>query len=234
MGKKVSASPRELEIIFSCFVRGDSVSKIQEELEYNSYDKRDVRYINEMSREFEACRRVLEIELKKQITPQITKAWEEHFNLMAEIALSLIDNGLSSIMIAKPDKQGDKQPIEYQWGKWEKEQGIDEETMKNILDDNMYAACRRYSPHKVKCFLDHLWAELPNEKREGTDVPFLGREDTNLPSSGDPYKVIDRCRILSERKTFEGLCPVCKVWWDKLDRFFPKTPKALPELSPKL
>ena len=237
MGKKSAASPGELELIYLCLAQRYSVSQIQDELEFHSYDKRDVRYLNEKSREFEACRRVLEIELKKQITPQITKAWEEHFNLMADIALSLIDNGLSSITIAKPNKQGDNeslQPIKYQWGKWDEEESIDEETMKNILDDNMDAACIRYGSHKVKCFLDHLWEEFPNEKREDPEAPFLEREDTNLPSPGDPYKIIDWCRILSERKTFEGICPICKVWWNKLDRFFPKTPKALPELSPKL
>ena len=72
-----------------------------------------------------------------------------------------------------------------------------------ILQKNIGKAYNVFAPmYFHKNFLPHLGAEMPIVNTKG--IWDLIEEQ--------PFELIKNLRILLERKTFKGTCPICKDW----------------------
>lgn len=214
VGKKAEPSAEELEFIYKN-LDNNSDEEVLDEMKKEEFPIRSAGFIKRRRKEFGAAKKVLEQTLKKSIDPVIAKMKVRHFNEMADIASVLITNELDTVIKVDCDKQGDKanvQQTEYWWGEYEERRQIDTSAMGELLNENFEALNHISHPYKVECLLTHLKAEFPDAKK-GSNI-FSFKEN--------PYKFIERCRILVEGKIFIGPCPVCEDWGIT----FEKTEKA--------
>ena len=214
VGKKAEPGAEELEFIYNN-LDNNSDAEVLEEMKNEGFPIRSAGFIKRRRKEFSAAKKALERTLKKSIDPVIAKMKVRHFNEMADMASVLVTNELDTVIKVEPDKQGDKansQKIEYWWGEYEERRQIDTATMSELLNENFEALNHISHPYKVQCLLSHLKAEFPDAKK-GINI-FSFKEN--------PYKFIERCRILVEGKIFIGTCPVCEDWGIT----FEKTEKA--------
>lgn len=214
VGKKAEPTAEELEFIYAK-LDNNSDAEVLEEMENAPFEPRSLGFIKRRRKEFGVAKKVLEQTLKKSIDPVIAKMKARHFMEMADMASVLITNELDTVIMVEPEKQGDKanaQKIEYWWGEYEERRQIDIVMMSELLNENLEALNHISHPYKVQCLLTHLKAEFPDAKK-GSNI-FSFKEN--------PYKFIERCRILVEGKIFIGTCPVCEDWGIT----FEKTEKA--------
>jgi len=80
MGKQAGPSPEELEFIFEGFTRGLSDREVLDEMQDTEFPLRKPRFIRDRRKAFNAAGKVLEITLKQQGDPVLTKAREDHFS----------------------------------------------------------------------------------------------------------------------------------------------------------
>jgi len=105
--------------------------------------------------------------------------------------------------------------IEYNSGVWYKWQHvellmlIEESDFEDIsrshlverIENNIEYICKTYSVYDFwDCFLPHLLDEVP------------GRQDFEQLYNYHTIEFINILRILAQRKTFKGTCPICEDW----------------------
>jgi len=196
VGKQPGASPEELEFIFECFLRRLSDGEVLEEMQDHPFPLRSVRFIRDRRREFNAARKVLEIQVQKEFDPIIVKRKEEHFEHLADIADKLLARNLDKVIQKTSPPRGDQfDMFEYFW----KGIGITREHLSDILGEHVDAF---FDANDVdfEYFLSHLKAEYPEIESKGLDRVV----------KENPYELIETLRILARRKTFKGTCPVCE------------------------
>ena len=198
MSKNPKPTAEELRFVYEMIAKGYDDNAILHEYcrELKSGQlmfplREDKRFIRERRMEFEAASDVLKRDLKREV---YRDPKEEHFARMAEIAASLLKNGLDTVA---RDSQGG-----LSMGRGMGVIMIYDE-LTEALEGNFKSACFEFSEYDVNTsFISHLEAEVPDIKTQGL------REYLE----GHPYEMIETLRLLCRRKTFKGTCRVCKDW----------------------
>jgi len=139
--------------------------------------------------------------------------WKEHSEILVSITKSLLKNDLdrvlSPVMFNYVNEAGENESHNYEFimvkGTTIEDYYIPtKEQILIILEHNIKETIDKYKEWLFnRCFLPHLISEL-SENSENKDFWAILEEQ--------PYQVIETLRLLAERKTFNGTCPVCKDW----------------------
>ena len=207
MGKHPSPSPEELEFIFGCFVRGLADNEVLDELQDTEFPRRKPRFLRDRRREFNATKRVLQIQLQKEANPIIWKNKERHFLQLAEVAEGLLEDNLNTVetSVRQGDNLGEPEYIILDGGWDSPPYPITKEQLSSILEHNIEVVRNQYTIQVFyEQFLAHLESELPEELKTKGFFDVVKEQ---------PYRLIEILRVLAARKTFKGTCPVCKDWY---------------------
>lgn len=136
---------------------------------------------------------------------------KEHSKQLADIASMLLSHGLNNLTIAQPAENQKDNPNWIEYFKKYPYRIYDYNSDSILLGNqkqlaleikqNMEAVCNKYSKYNLDCFLSHLKAEPKIEGKE-----FLEVLDKN------PLQLIEILKLIVQKKTFKGTCPVCKDW----------------------
>ncbi|MFC2034031.1 hypothetical protein ACFLTT_01315 [Chloroflexota bacterium] len=130
---------------------------------------------------------------------------KEHLEQLIDIVNILLADDLDSTMykgdvIVSDEKKEAQYIITDRNGTEE----LSKDDISAELEYNTESACRKYSDwFFYSCFLIHIVNDSPEEYKAKNYWEFLREQ---------PYKLIETLRLLAERKTFKGTCPVCKEW----------------------
>ncbi|MFC2003441.1 hypothetical protein ACFLV4_05815 [Chloroflexota bacterium] len=205
MSKNPKPTTEELRCVYDLILRGYDDADIL--AEYASlYEngnlmfpyRTDKRFVMECRKELAAAKEVLQKQLKA-VDPIIIKKKEEHFNHLSEIADYLLIGDLVKLL---PDQTVDIIPNTYTIYNDEEEE-ISRRELASRLEENIEDAIHHYGPPD---FLDNFFPHLKAE------CPEIMPSEWDKVVRDNPYFVMDTIRILSQRKTFKGTCPVCKDW----------------------
>jgi len=129
--------------------------------------------------------------------------WKEHNAKLVGVANRLLENDLNRVMkwvISTGD-------VEYQLFDESEVHLLQRLTVDDLagkFEDNITLAYQDYTEWFLKtCFLPHLYAEWSDE---------LKNKGFYIIAEEQPYQLIETLRLLAERKTFKGTCPICKDW----------------------
>ncbi len=79
---------------------------------------------------------------------------------------------------------------------------LSKDNIVGILEYNSDSICSKYTDwFFYSCFFIHIVNDFPKDKRARNYWEFVHQQ---------PYQIIEVLRMLAERKTFKGTCPVCK------------------------
>lgn len=135
------------------------------------------------------------------IRPSAPENWVEHNAKLVAVADRLLANDLKRVAKWVNDK-GD---VEYHLFDESEEhliQRLTDDDLAGQFEQNIHLAYKDYTDWFFKtCFLPHLYAEWPEELRE---------KGLYIIAEEQPCQLIETLRLLVERKTFKGTCPVCK------------------------
>ena len=203
MGKRPGPSEEELEFIFKKFLNNLPDQEILNEMEDTTFPKRNLRYLRERRRHFYAAKKVLQIQLEKEIDPIIVQREKDHFDHLADITQGLLSGNLDNVT-AKSTKAGDQFDIfEYIFWEGGLRQGITRKQLSDMMERNVELYYEQPNDtYDLDYFLHHLIAEYPEVESKGF----------NNFVKENPYELVDILRLLARRKTFKGTCPVCKDW----------------------
>lgn len=126
-----------------------------------------------------------------------------HYAELADVAKSLLANGLESISIAGWSTNRSQQ-VKYLLPSESADSGYDELTKEQLasqLDSNIATVLKEKDWFFRNCFMPHLKSELPEELK--TKLFFKVVEE-------QPYELIEILRMLAARRVFKGTCPACK------------------------
>lgn len=197
MGQNPTPSPEELEFIFSRFADGMTDSSVLDDMGDEGFPRRNPRFLRDRRREFDAAKKVLEINIKAEIDPIIVKAKKAHFAKLTDIATTLLANDVKYVYPNPTDNWSAAlspalpQP-DYWIGQPGKEHGLSRAQLKGMLERNWVIIQERYGYVDIENFKAHL------------DVEMAGITDT--------YAQIEVIRARVEGKVFKGKCVVCKDW----------------------
>jgi molybdopterin converting factor small subunit len=135
--------------------------------------------------------------------PSVLENRKEHNAKLAGVADRLLANDLKRVRKwVMPT--GD---IEYQLFDESEENLIarlTDDDLSGRLEENLLAVYRDYTEWFYEnCFLPHLFAEWSEDVKTKMSKALLYEQ---------PYLLIETLRLLAERKTFKGICLVCKDW----------------------
>ena len=206
MGKGQSPTTDELKFIYDLLAQGYSDADIIKEYEELRRQgklgalqfRQDIRFIRQRRIEFETARIVLEGDIKKIVDPVVPKRREEHYEQLSEIASVLLSNGLDTLT------KNDSSVSAFPYTLWSGESGtgILQELLSTYLLQNIEQLNLDSSDFDLRNFICHLEAEYPEIRSKG----FFNVVINN------PYEIIEALRILSQKRLFKGICPVCKDW----------------------
>jgi hypothetical protein len=164
----------------------------------------DARLIKEAAKQLEAAGQVLEEHIKKRVDPVISQRRQEHFEHLADIANSLLSGGLKDISEGyDPDNHSTIYVILDHYPDTDVAQQFTLKGLIERLQDNLALTRQKFGDWDVMdCFQSHLKAESSDVESKGIEV-HVGK---------NPLELIATLRILSSRKVFKGICPVCKDW----------------------
>lgn len=125
---------------------------------------------------------------------------KEHFEDLAIVACSLLEDGLDNVII----NDGDKQSTENKYTMIQEHKDVEilKRDLYLYLLANTDITIRKFSQFDVDCLFSHLMTEYTQIEEIGYSV-FI---------ETDPFELIKILRIVSRRKTFKGTCPVCAEW----------------------
>lgn len=122
----------------------------------------------------------------------------EHFDLLAEIARSFLDNDVGKVLNSAP-AQGDTRPTYTIVSDVSGHSEIPQDELVNRIHNNIDRACEKYDATRV---WDSLWPHLVAECPECDDYWSLLKTK--------PLEFVNLLRVVADRRTFKGICPVCK------------------------
>ena len=212
MSRNPKPTAEELKFVYQLILNGYEDADILAEYARLYDDGRlmfpyrtDKRFIRECKKELETALEVAQEHLKKKVDPIIVKRKEEHFGDLADIAKSLLANGLDSVSCPGWTTKRSRQ-VKYVIPNENAASGYDELTKEQLasrLNSNMAAILREKDWVFRQCFIPHLKSELPGELKTKLFYEIIEER---------PYQVIEILRVLAARKTFKGTCPVCEDW----------------------
>lgn len=192
VGKKAEPTTEELEFIYS-HLKKLSDEEVLEEMQDTEFPVRSKGFIKRRRREFNAAKKVLETDLKKELDSIIIKRKEQHYDELADIANSFLERDLTRIPYDATDED---QEYELDTG-----ESLTRKELIARLSNNVFRACDKYERYRV---MDWLATHLESEYLSGKDLfAFI---------EAKPVEFINTIRTLSARKTFKGTCIICKDW----------------------
>ena len=198
MGKQPAPSAEELEFIFQCFLRGLSDGEVLEEMQGEEFLLRNPRFLRDRRRHFEAAKKVLIEQARREVDPVIAQSRKEHFEHLADIARTLI---FELERVEENASRGDlSETFRYIYWKGETGFPMTEEELTDMFERNIYAVELQHSGYDLGCFTSHLRAEHPDF--ESKDLRSIIAEN--------PLGLMSTLRVLTRRRTFKGTCPVCQ------------------------
>ena len=140
----------------------------------------------------------------EQKTPStVSGNWEEHNAKLASVADKLLDSDLKRIIKRGVPRRDLKYHL-YDENETDILEEFTDEDLSGRLEENLLTVYRDYTDWFYKnCFIPHLFAEWSEDVQTKMSRALLYDE---------PYLLIETLRLLAERKTFKGSCPVCKDW----------------------
>ncbi|MFC1872487.1 hypothetical protein ACFLYV_02060 [Chloroflexota bacterium] len=131
---------------------------------------------------------------------QYQKSIGEHYSQLTEIARLILDNDVGKVITM----EGGSEEANYVYGVINDSDGYSEISNSQLvgrIEGNIDCVCIQYSHwHMWDCFAVHLEEEYPESK------DFYGFLNTKTST------FINALKVMIEKKTFEGNCPVCKDW----------------------
>ena len=131
------------------------------------------------------------------------ESWQEHRARLAGVADKLLANDLKRV-IRSVEPTGDIKYLLYDESETDIRERLTDDDLSVRLEENLLTVYRDYTDWFYKnCFIPHLFAEWSEDVQTKMSRALLYDE---------PYLLIETLRLLAERKTFKGSCPVCKDW----------------------
>ena len=96
VGKKAEPTTEELEFIYQHIERL-SDQEILEEMQGTAFPVRSPGFIKRRRREFNAAKKILELQLQRELDPVTTQSKREHYEHLTEIANMLLEGKLDKI-----------------------------------------------------------------------------------------------------------------------------------------
>lgn len=129
--------------------------------------------------------------------------WEEHNRKLVGVANTLLGNDLKQVM-KWVSPTGDVEYHLFDESETYLQERLTVDDLSSKLEENLLAVYRDFTEwFYLSCFIPHLFAEWSEGLRTKMSKALLYEE---------PYELIETLRLLAERKTFKGTCPVCKDW----------------------
>lgn len=140
----------------------------------------------------------------EQKTPSpVPGNWGEHNAKLAGVADSLLANDLKRVM-KWVSPVGDIEYHLFDESETYLQERLTEDELSGQLEQNVPTVHRDYTEWFYQnCFIPHLFAEWSEDVQTKMSKALLYEQ---------PYLLIETLRLLAERKTFKGTCPVCKDW----------------------
>jgi len=192
VGKRAEPTAEELEFIYERLPKL-SDQEILEEMQDTEFPQRSIGFIKRRRRGFNAAKRVLQIELEKEIDPIVTKRKEEHFNYLAELVSFLIPEKTTVI-----ETVGSEYVIIGANGKQTK---LTKDQLASSVKEFLKQAAKQFGHTDVYEYLiPHLEAEIAGT--EGKELHTFITEN--------PLKFYETLRLLADKRIFKGKCPFCR------------------------
>ena len=142
------------------------------------------------------------------IDPIIMKQREDHFADLADVAKKFI-NGLENV--SRPGWTTNKRRREvYLIPDENSDSGYDEMTKEQLsqkLNQNMKVILKDKDRFFRSCFVPHVKTGLPDEMKTKLFLQIVEEQ---------PLELIECLKPLAVGKSFKGVCPVCKFWYQPL------------------
>ncbi|MBA7633200.1 hypothetical protein ES703_40762 [subsurface metagenome] len=204
MSRQSRPTAEELKFVYGLILSGYADSDVLEEYDklYKSGQlmwpfRTDKRFVRERRKELAAAEEILKEHLKKLVDPVIVQTKREHFERLAQIAQLLVQDGLDKIYAGKSAETYDIDLEGYET------EVITHNQLIGRLEANIDAAIQKHGHWLVwESFANHLKAE--STKIESTDLYQFANDN--------PLELIALARLLYQRQTFKGTCPVCEGW----------------------
>ena len=140
---------------------------------------------------------------ERHIAPSFHEIWKEHNAKLAGVADRLLANDLKRVM-KWVEPTGDIEYHLFDESETYLLERLTEDELSGQFEQNIDLAYQDYTEWFFKeCFLPHLYAEWSEE---------LKNKGFYIAAEEQPYQLIETLRLLAERKTFKGTCPVCEDW----------------------
>jgi hypothetical protein len=192
VGKKAEPTTEELEFIYGRLPKL-SDQEILEEMQSEEFPLRSLGFIKRRRREFNTSKKVLQVELQREVDPVAAKRREEHFNHLAEIVDSMAPDKTTVIEVA-----GSGCVITESNGKRLK---LTHEQLASSIKGFLEEAAKQYGHTDVyEYLLPHLEAEAA--ETEGKELNSFIKEN--------PLEFYKTLRFLADKRIFKGECPVCR------------------------
>jgi len=153
----------------------------------------------------EAASGVLQEYVRRRVDPVIVKAKQEHFEYLADISKTLLSGGLHDLtLIYAPEDADCKHPLYAVLQHQPSVEPVESWTLDELrgrLRENLALAYDKFGESQVNSYY------LPHLKEEITDLKSL-----NIFIDDAPISFIETIKVLSNRKTFKGICPICQDW----------------------
>lgn len=141
------------------------------------------------------------------IASSLHEIWKEHNAKLAGVADRLLANDLKRVM-KWVSPAGDIEYHLFDESETHLLERLTEDDLSGQLEENLLTVYRDYTEWFYKnCFLPHLFAEWSEDVKTKMSKALLYEQ---------PYLLIETLRLLAERKTFKGTCPVCKDYHNKI------------------
>jgi len=205
VGKKAEPTVEELEFIYERLARL-SDGEILADMQDTVFPLRSPGFIKRRRKEFDTAKKVLHVQLQKEVDPLAVKRREEHFRELAAIIDDLLANDLGSVSHGWSTNRvaGQDTHILTRKNTAGDYYDLTNEQLSTRLKENYVMAEHKYERWFIHdCLIPHLKSELPEELKSKAFLDIAKEH---------PYELIQALRILAARKTFKGTCPVCKDW----------------------
>lgn len=195
MAKKRGAedpTSEELEFIFQCFAENLTIGATLDEMQDEGFSVRSKRFMSQKKKEFDAAKKVLAIQLGKEIDPIIVELKRKHYKDLVKVSKALLSNGIDSIrFIAEDDYELQKSDI----GRI----SLNRRELIQDLKNNLESVQQHFrSMDMFDYFKAHLEAEHPPCKNLEEFIETY------------PMELVNVLKRLCARGIFKGKCLVCQ------------------------
>jgi hypothetical protein len=167
----------------------------------------DRRFVKARRRELQAAQAVLEESVKRRVDPITIKARQDHFEYLTTISETLLSGGLHDLNeIYDPEDKNSSKPLYAVIRRvpdYEPVESWSLDELRGKLRENINLSYDKFGESQVsQYFLPHLQSENPE----------LSSKSLFTIVQKNPFGLIETLKVLVQRKTFSGTCPICEDW----------------------